>query len=218
MDPISITSATVGFIGAAISSYNVIREIKELPEAFKEVERQLPLVHNILINIEQRLASSPITDADKPMLQELIVPCQNDAKALKEIFERMAKKCVEDQNGTKTWPKARAWYREALRGGKAHQVESLMKTILDRVQLLVSEKIFNLHDDSVQIKEALQKLSEIDASLEDSELEMGAIHAQQTIQDQATGTQVNSSGGVVNTGPHSGNTNTYNGPVTIGTN
>ncbi|KAH0443549.1 phosphorylase superfamily protein [Colletotrichum camelliae] len=206
MDPITIITTTLGFVGTIVKSYNVIREIRELPEAFREVERQLPLVQRILSDVRQRLANSQTTDADRTTLENLIVPCQNDAKTLKDIFEKLEEGCKKDQDGIKAWAKARAWYREALRGTKAHRVESLMKTILDRVQLLASKELFDAHDYSVQIMEALDKISKVDASLDDSELEMGAIHASQTIQDNARGTQYNTAGGIVNTGDNSGNT------------
>ncbi|KAI8317189.1 hypothetical protein K4K59_011101 [Colletotrichum sp. SAR11_240] len=204
MDPVTIVTTTLGFIGTAIKSYNIIKEIKDLPEAFKEVERQLPLVESILIDLMKRLASCKTTDADEMMLADQILLCEKDAKTLNEIFEKLAEKCAEDQNDTKTWAKARAWYREALQGMKARQVESLLKKILGRVKLLALNELVGMNSHLDHITEAIDRLSKVDSSLGGSEPERGGICAQQTNGDSASGTQYIVSGGVVNTGSYSG--------------
>ncbi|KAF3800370.1 Regulatory protein AfsR [Colletotrichum gloeosporioides] len=206
MDPLSVISSTIGIIGAVASAYETIKKIQNLPKAFDEVNKNLPLVRGVLQRVYERIQRiDPSVDENSASIREAINTCHDKVEILQKIFATLEEKC-KDRDADKTWKRARAWYREAMRGMQADRVEGLMKEILDRMRILAMSQVFSLNDDLDEIKEAINSLSEVDPSLDDSEIEMGAIYAQQTNQDHATGTQYNMSGGVLNTGNNSGNT------------
>ncbi|KAF4905417.1 Disease resistance protein SUMM2 [Colletotrichum fructicola] len=206
MDPLSVVSSTIGIIGALSSAYETIKKIQNLPKAFDEVNKNLPLVRGVLQRVYERIQRiDPSVDENSDSIREAINTCHDKVELLQKIFATLEEKC-KDRDADKTWKRARAWYREAMRGMQADRVEGLMKEILDRMRILAMSQVFSLNDDLDEIKEAISSLSKVEPSLDESEMEMGAIYAQQTNRDHTTGTQYNMSGGVMNTGNNSGNT------------
>ncbi|KAJ0293010.1 hypothetical protein CBS470a_002211 [Colletotrichum nupharicola] len=191
MDPLSVISSTIGIIGAVASAYETIKKIQNLPKAFDEVNKNLPLVRDVL--------QHPSVAENSDSIREAIKTCHDKVELLQKIFAALEEKC-KDRDAAKTWKRARAWYREAMRGMQADRVEGLMKEILDSMRILAMSQVFSLNDDLDEIKEAINSLSKVEPSLDDSEMEMGAIYAQQTNRDHATGTQYNMSGGVLTQG------------------
>ncbi|KAF4927798.1 Regulatory protein AfsR [Colletotrichum viniferum] len=205
MDPLSVISSTIGIIGAVASAYETIKKIQNLPKAFDEVNKNLPLVQGVLQRVYERIQRIDPSVDNSDSIREAINTCHDKVELLQKIFATLEEKC-KDRDADKTWKRARAWYREAKRGMQADRVEGLMKEILDRMRILAMSQVFSLNDDLDEIKEAINSLSRVEPSLDDSEMELGAIYAQQTNRDHATGTQYNMSGGVMNTGNNSGNT------------
>ncbi|KAJ0289985.1 hypothetical protein COL940_001087 [Colletotrichum noveboracense] len=195
MDPLSVISSTIGIIGAVASAYETIKKIQNLPKAFDEVNKNLPLVRDVLQRVYERIQRiDPSVAENSDSIREAIKTCHDKVELLQKIFAALEEKC-KDRDAAKTWKRARAWYREAMRGMQADRVEGLMKEILDSMRILAMSQVFSLNDDLDEIKEAINSLSKVEPSLDDSEMEMGAIYAQQTNRDHATGTQYNMSGG-----------------------
>ncbi|KAK7420813.1 hypothetical protein QQX98_002617 [Neonectria punicea] len=102
--------------------------------------------------------------------------------------------------------------RKALRGIKAHRVETLMNKILNRLKKLALSQVFKstIRKDLKAIEAAIEGLAKVEPSLADSEFDsLGTIHASQRVEHGATGQQNNSQG----------NDNTFNSGkyVTSGT-
>ncbi|KAM0186124.1 hypothetical protein ACHAPI_011862 [Fusarium lateritium] len=202
MDPLSIIASVVGILGAIKATYKTIQKIKDLPEAFKEVEKNLPLVHKILRNARNRLEEEKekgvdILENEYEAVLAVLKPCETSAVALKQILEKLEEKCNKE-NKEKDWKRAQEWYRMALLNSKKKCVETLMDEILSGVEKLVWRETFQLatSEDVQSLKDAIGGLSEVEPSIEDSELEsLGVINAEQHIAENATGQQNNIQGG-----------------------
>ncbi|KAJ4179674.1 hypothetical protein NW759_017285 [Fusarium solani] len=197
MDPLSIIASVIGIVGAISATCKTISKITDLPKAFNQVKRHLPLVQKTLGDARKRLDSTTLTDDQRESILDTVNHCADKAKELKRIFDALENKCKQDQDA-KSWVGVRAWYRDALRGIKGHRVESLMNDILEDVKRLGLHEIFRLatQEDVKEIKKALEELSKVEPSLDDEEIESrGSIYATQTVIEGAFGQQINPSGG-----------------------
>lgn len=216
MDPLNIIASVIAICGAITKTYETIDKITGLPKAFDQVQKDLPFVRNILDRAQERLNNSEPTDDQRKAILAVAKPCDDKAKELKRIFDELETKCKQDQD-VKSWARVRLLYREALRGVKAHRVESLMNDILKGVEKLAWNEVFRLamQEDLEGIQKAIEELSKVQPSLDDSEFDtIGTIHAGQTVAQGATAQQNNSQGhdNTFNSGKYvtSGSGHTFN--------
>jgi len=212
MDPVIAPIASViGIIGGIAGAWNTISKISGLPEAFRQVEQHLPLVEKILENIVDELQTSSLDPHHVKAIQKIVSSCDEKAKRLGGIFEEIKQKC--EKEGTTDWATLRKAYRKALHGIKARRVEALMKDILQGLQKLALDRIFQpkIGGELDSISEAIKELSDVEPSLEDSEFGRQGPLGIQNIESGATGYQTNAVGDVVNHGIYAvnGNGNTF---------
>jgi len=197
MDPLSIVASTIGIIGAISKSYEVVKTILNLPSAFEEVNKQLPLVNRTLRAAMLRLENGPApTDDEKAQITDIVKICQDKADKLVKIFQELEKKRKSDAEAV-SWVKLRATYRKVLAGLKAHRVEALMQEILKSVKNLALNQVFEAATkaDLKEIEKAIKDLSQVQPSLEDSEFEgTGGIIASLTVASGGRAQQNNAQG------------------------
>lgn len=167
----------VGLISAAIEGVKICREIyktikdtKDLPEAFHEVNKQLPLAQNTL-EAAQQAAQEAATTGNSNLAKEAesmratISACSKKVEELKKIF-RKARDLREDGHPF------RKGYRAVVEkmGGTNHRVEELMRGILDSVLSLGANQVFRLatRDQVDKIKQALDALDAVEPSIEEN--------------------------------------------------
>jgi hypothetical protein len=199
MDPLSAIGSLVGIIDAIFSTYKTIKEITGLPKAFDEIGKGVPLIQCILRDARERLVEGPdVTDEEANVVEAILTPCHDKLLKLQQIFKQVAKAAKKEER-SKDWAKIWAAYGKALRGIKAHRVETLMSDIMEGVKKLALSQVFKtvMKKDLAGIEEAIEKLSEVPQSLPDSEIETaGTINATQTVATGAYGQQNNTQGGV----------------------
>lgn len=197
MDPVSLLASALTFISAIVATYETINKIAGLPKAFDEVRKDLPLVQRILKDAHVRISESkPPTDEYDEILA-IVTPCNLKVKELSRIFDEVQEKCKGDQDA-KDWAKVSAIYHKAIRGIKAHRVETLMDEILKGVKRLALNQLFKtaMQKDLKAIEKAIEELSKVEPSLADSDFDaLGTINASQTIATGATAYQYNMQGG-----------------------
>ncbi|KAI8179230.1 hypothetical protein K4K51_003809 [Colletotrichum sp. SAR 10_75] len=179
MDPITaagLAGSIIGIIGGISKTVEIIGNIKDRPKAFFKVEENLPLVQSILKRARNNFENSDYSDEQEQVAQKILKDCEKKARDLRDIFIAIKAKCNEDKEAkTWTWSKARDWYRVALQNKRSHKVEKLMTAILEGMKQLAADRIFKLLDDVEKINIALQELQNVDASLDDSELDLTGI-------------------------------------------
>ncbi|KAL1860553.1 hypothetical protein Daus18300_009186 [Diaporthe australafricana] len=159
-----------------ISLYNAIKDMNELPAAFHEVSKQLPLVQSTLEGAKQAAQDVAVPanadprnqsfDDQKAMLTT-ITKCEKKVMELKEIF-RKARDTYEDDQG-RSFRKAYHAVVDKL-GGIKHRVEDVMRDILNEILSLGANQVFRLATSSQikEIKQALDALEGVEPSMEES--------------------------------------------------
>lgn len=189
MDPFSIIIGTMTLVEAASTAYNTIQKIKNTPKAFKEVGESLPTVKQTLS--EALAFYNSTTDT---ALQTDVLPiterCKENVGDLKAIFEKVASYNKDETDGN-TWEVVVKKYCSALLTwgstlAKSRKVEILMRDILKDVDLLSQHRLFQTatFTQVAGIQDAIERLSQIEPSISDSELE---VPTQSNIQNIATG-------------------------------
>ncbi|KAM0549869.1 hypothetical protein ACHAPJ_009116 [Fusarium lateritium] len=206
MDPLSVIASIISILGAIKGTYKTIESIKDLPEAFRVVEKNLPFAQNILKIARNRLEAredggNEIPEHERNAVQSILESCERSADALKTILKQLEDKCLKERS-EKNWAKARGWYRIALQYSKRKRVETLMEEVLSGVEKLIQQEIFQLAttEDVDKLKqdlmEAIKGLSEVEPSIDDPELDnMGGVHAEQYIGQNGHGQQNINQGG-----------------------
>ncbi|PKS11382.1 hypothetical protein jhhlp_003145 [Lomentospora prolificans] len=197
MDPVTIITSVISIVGAIAGTYEAISKIADLPKAFDEVKKDLPLVQSILENAQERLTDPDLhTTEHSQAILAIIEPCKDKAEELKKIFDKIETECKGDR-GAKDWTRVRDVYRKTLRGIKSHRVEVLMNEILKGLKRLALSQLFQsaMQKDLKAVEKAIEELSNVEPSVADSELDPpGSIQASQAIAAGATGSQTNVSG------------------------
>ncbi|KAI0185491.1 hypothetical protein EV127DRAFT_485080 [Xylaria flabelliformis] len=198
MDPLSITASALGVIGAITATWKSLKKIKDLPKVFAEVEHDLPLVRQILEAAKSSLRQNPTED---DAVTATLARCKERLDNLHKIFAELDKNCKEkgENDNPVSWKQARSIYRRILASVKAPLVESLMEEILKDARNLALNQVFLLGPavDVKDLETAIEKLSNMEPSLPNSELgSAGITNANQTVQAGGKGQQNFTRGGV----------------------
>ncbi|GAB1315143.1 hypothetical protein MFIFM68171_05353 [Madurella fahalii] len=157
MDTLSIIASTIAILQAIASTYKAIQHLRGLPKAFDEVNRSLPLVEDSLVVARDRIRDVDLDESTRRAIEPVISSCQEKAKALLEIFQRVDK-AKKDANGS-----ALDTYRaRMLRLGKGHRVENLMQDILRGLQALAINQSLRAatHAQVARLERAISVLSQ----------------------------------------------------------
>ncbi len=128
---IGLIAAVIDIVQATKKVYDAANDATGLPEAFREVAKNLPLVEDTL-----RLVKDSVDEKTCTVINPVIKTCEVKAGSLKKLFDEVVPK-----EGAKRMER----YVKALRSlGKGSRVEDLMGEILEELQLLAARRVFNL--------------------------------------------------------------------------
>ena len=120
-------SSIIAIVDGTRQVYDAATNAQGLPKAFRGVAARLPLVHTILVLAKQHIegnAHKEVYDGAK----DVVEGCKDKAKKLELLFQK-----VVPADGASRAER----YRLAAKSlGKGHRVETLMKEMLEDVQLL----------------------------------------------------------------------------------
>lgn len=190
MDPLSIIAGIIAIVDSILSTYSAIREIKGLPKAFEEVERNLPLVKETLQIAEQQLHNNSPSDAEKRAIEPIIIACESKLKELHKVLTKIQKQKKEGNGEIKDWSSlAKLYQKVVVPMGKAHRVESLMSAMIGSLKALAIHQMFKAATQPQvgKLEEAIKKLSQVEPSIPDSDFESGRSTVNQTNNDRSNG-------------------------------
>ncbi|KAH7141570.1 hypothetical protein B0J13DRAFT_557045 [Dactylonectria estremocensis] len=193
MDPLSVITSTITVVQAISSTYKAIQHLRGLPNEFNEVNRNLPLAQDTLGLARDQLQDLALDEPSKKAIQPIVSGCEEKAKMLQDIFEKVEKGTKKAKGGS-----VLDLYRTfLLRLGKAHRVEALMQGILRGLDALATNQLFKTATQSqmAQLKEAIDQLSNVESSVPDSDFESSGTHITQNVAQGGTAKQVFSTGG-----------------------
>ncbi|KAK1976059.1 hypothetical protein LZ30DRAFT_693138 [Colletotrichum cereale] len=182
MDPLSVTASTITVIQSLIAAYDTIKHIRDLPKAFAEVGRNLPLVKETLDLAQQALDADGPDEDVQSAIQPALAECLKRAKTIKDIFAEIEPGRQQDKGGGAGGGSAREWSafvrfyrRKVVPFGKAHKVEALMRDILSKLKVLAVHRVFKARAESLgqmeKLEGAIRALAEVEPSLPDSEFD-----------------------------------------------
>lgn len=173
MDPGTIIAAidtSLGICGHVVSLVQAIKDIRQLPEAFRQLRAKIALVEDIL-NKTRDVIVIRTDDGDREVAMQAVKSCQEQIQQLQDILETIQKNSGDPQaDSSKLWGSIKKFYRNAvLRLGKGSKgrVEDLTRDILESLRLL--SEWCGLED---QLKKAMDEINTVEASLEDQECEL----------------------------------------------
>jgi hypothetical protein len=164
---VGLVGTCITLFEASIKAYNTIKDLKGVPDAFKEVSKRLPLVERTLSDAKAQLDKAEIDEALASKIKPILENCEKKAGELKNIFEKLA----ESKGG-----KILSTYRKLVGLTKEHRVEVLMQDILKDIQVLVGNQTLRLatKDQVELLQKAIQELSQVKPSIPDSKFASAA--------------------------------------------
>ncbi|RYP50627.1 hypothetical protein DL768_003909 [Monosporascus sp. mg162] len=157
---IGLISGIIAIVDATVKVYGAATDASGLPEAFRDVAKRLPLVQETLQTARGHLNTADpdkaFCNAIKPVLED----CEDKTKRLAAIFEKVVPQAEASR--------IERYLLAARTLGKGDTVESLMKGILDDVQLLTGNRVTKLPteaDIAHLIRGAIDEVSAIPPSL-----------------------------------------------------
>lgn len=181
---VGLISAIIDITKTTVETYQAIKNLHDLPEAFDEVNRRFPLVTQTLQKAEDE--SKNATPEEKKALEPLLESCRNKAKELLDIFKNI------QESKDKSF---RSAYRAIVtKMRKDARVETLMDNILKDLGVLAAHHAFQ---DTMQrqvepLQIARDDLAKVTPSIPDEEINDNAGSA---IQFGDKNRQYNSFGG-----------------------
>ncbi|KAI8625984.1 putative ankyrin repeat-containing protein [Xylariaceae sp. FL1651] len=191
MDPLSTIASTIAIVQAISSTYKAIQHLRGLPDEFNEVNRNLPLAQDTLGLAREQLQGRTLDESSKQALRPLVNDCEEKAKMLQDIFEKVKK----GVNNAKDGSVLDIYRTTVLRLGKAHRVETLMQGIQRGLNALATNRLFRVATQSqmAELKEAVNHLSNVESSVPDSDFNSLGTNSQH-IAPGGTGYQSNITG------------------------
>lgn len=205
---LGIISAAISIIDATIQLSNAIKDETGLPRNFKTVAAQLPLIAKLLDDAERYVEEEgkeeieAFTSSFSPVLRD----CKEKATQLRQLFEKVIPTDGDSRTGR--------YIKAARTIGKGGRVETLMKGILDGLQLLTTKLPKTTSRRGQQnLTKAIEEVSKMEPSLPDG------FEDAATIAHYGNGSQ-NVNAGVGSQYNHNSTGNQNNGPGNqyIGTN
>lgn len=149
---LGIISAVISIVDATSKVYNATKDKTGLPPNFKTVATKLPLLSRLLEDAERHVdekADDALTSTFTPVLTD----CQEKAAQLQQLFEKVIPTDADSRS--------ERYFKAAWTLGR---VETLMKGILDSVQLLTAEFPKALSQRRQEsLTKAIEELSELEA-------------------------------------------------------
>ena len=183
--------AVLGLIAAIVSIIDGIKQVYDtatdaqgLPEAFHEVAGRLPIVGNILASAKQHIDQGDLDEDSCKGVRSVVETCEKKAKKLNELFS----KAIPADGASSL----KRYYKAVKASGKGNEVESLMKEMLEDVQLLASEHGMKIATKAEQeeIVKAIATVSAVEPSIPEDLFQETGI----TANNSGSGTQNNAWG------------------------
>ncbi|RYP04099.1 hypothetical protein DL765_010311 [Monosporascus sp. GIB2] len=157
---IGLISGIIAIVGATVKVYRAATNASGLPEAFHDVAKRLPLVEETLQTTRGYLNTADPDEAFCNAIKPVLEGCEDKAKRLAAIFEKVVPQADASR--------MERYLLAARTLGKGDTVESLMKSMLDDVQLLTGNRVTKLPTEAAiahLIRAAIAEVSAIPPSL-----------------------------------------------------
>ncbi|KAK6512324.1 hypothetical protein TWF481_001212 [Arthrobotrys musiformis] len=170
-------SPIVGIIDGVKQVYKAASKANGLPGVFREASYKLPLIRQTLEATKSGLESRKESRIDVETKRK-IDHCQDSWQKLKGLFDK-----VVPDDGNKNSRLGR-YYKAVRTLGKGGKVETLMKDILESIQLLTTfrvitaggeEEVIEINIDKEELAESIAEVAGWESSVPDRVFEEGSL-------------------------------------------
>ena len=127
-----VISSIISIIDGTKQVYDAATNAQSLPKAFREVAGRLPIIENILSSTHQLIERGCVDMDSCQGVKHIFEACTNKANNLDDLFHKATP--------TENTSDLKRYYKAVKACGKGHEVENLMKGMLEDVQLLSCER------------------------------------------------------------------------------
>jgi len=128
---LGVISSIIQIVDGTKQVYDAATDAQGLPEAFREVADRLPIVANILGSAKKHIDDGAVDEKSCKGVKHVVEACEKKARILDDLFRK-----VVPADGSS---RGRIYLSAVRTLGKGSRVETLMKGMLEDVQLLTSE-------------------------------------------------------------------------------
>ena len=128
MTILGIISSVISIVDGTKQVYDAASNTNGLPEAFREVAARLPIVRDILDSAKRHFREEDTNEESCKAAKKVVEKCQSKAQNLEDIF----KKVIPADDASR----AERYFSAVRSVGKGNRVETLMKGMLEDLQLL----------------------------------------------------------------------------------
>ncbi|KAK3368966.1 hypothetical protein B0T24DRAFT_346198 [Lasiosphaeria ovina] len=153
---IGLISGIIAIIDATAKVYAAANNASGLPQAFRDVATRLPLVHETLQTVSRHLDTTKPDENSCKAISPILQRCEIRATQLEKIF----KDVIPQADASRM----ERYLLAARTLGKGGTVESLMKGVLEDIQLLANSRVMELATEAsiaALIRKAIDELSAI---------------------------------------------------------
>ncbi|CAN9468043.1 unnamed protein product [Alternaria alternata] len=181
---LGVISSIIAIIDGTKQVYDAATNPQGLPAAFHEIANRLPIIRTILSSAEKHIKNKDVDESWCKGVRDIINACEEKAKVLDMLFH----KAIPGEGVSRL----RRYYTAVKSYGKGNEVETLMKKMLEDVQLLACEHgmktVTKAQKD--EIAQAIEEVSEVTPSVPDDDANQSGLVATNT----GKGTQNNALG------------------------
>jgi len=204
---IGLISGTIAIINAVTKVYDAVTDASGLPEAFRDVAQRLPLIKDTLQTALAHLNTSSRDNRFYQAMMPVVDGCKDKATRLEKIFLKVIPQADS--------PRSERYVLAVRTLGKGSRVESLMKGMLEDLQLLAGNRMMKLATEAQlgELAKAAEEVSAIPPSLLVEDPASGIHNYGSGPQNVNTGSgsQLNNNGGQLFVG------GTFTGPFNFST-
>lgn len=181
---LGVISSIISIVDGIKKVYDAATNAQGLPEAFREVAGRLPIVGNTLDSAKHNIEERKVNNDSCKGVKHIVEACGEKAKKLEELFHKAIP--ADDASDLKRY------YKAVKARGKGSEVESLMKGMLEDVQLLACEHGIKTATKAQQeqITKAIAEVSAVSPSVPEHEFQETGF----TNKNYGSGTQYNARG------------------------
>jgi N-terminal domain on NACHT_NTPase and P-loop NTPases len=171
---LGVISSIISIVDGTKQVYDAATNAQGLPEAFREVAARLPIVQNILGAAKRHIEEGDADEDSYKGAKDVVEGCKKKARKLDELFQKV----IPADSSSRV-----ERYLSAVRTmGKGSQVETLMKGMLEDVQLLAINHGLTTVTDTQrkEVAEAIKEVAALPPSIPEHAIEgtgFTAIHS-----------------------------------------
>ncbi len=168
---IGLISSVITIVDGTKQVYDAASDTNGLPEAFREVAARLPIVRDILVSVKQYVDGGHTNKDSYEAAEKVVEKCEAKAQKLEKLFQNV----IPADSASR----AKKYLLAVKTVGKGNRVETLMKGMLEDLQLLAIEHgmVTKKNRRMKELVKALEELAALHPSLSEHATDEPAFRA-----------------------------------------